>query len=97
MDVIEKRTNGEMLNARDETRLRNHQLRMMRRAWLSDMQTSPREPLWPQNQFYPGRPFAQASFRFHNYWKLLSDRLFLPQGVRPFYQFAWMDELLYGR
>jgi len=37
MDAIEKRANGVALNGLDEQRLRNHQLRMMRRAWLKDM------------------------------------------------------------
>ena len=40
MDAIEKRANGVALNGLDEQRLRNHQLRMMRRAWLKDMKVS---------------------------------------------------------
>lgn len=98
MDVVDKRTNGVQLNARDEQRLRNHQLRMMRRAWLQDMKVSPREPLWPGNDIYFGKAWSmRKSTNFHNYWKLLSDKLFLPKGVRPFYHPAFADELLYGR
>jgi len=98
MDTVEKRVAGTPLNARDEQRLRNHQLRMMRRAWLTDMQVSPREPLWPANDIYFGKPkILRWSFNFHNYWKLLSDKLFLPKGVRPFYHFSFLDELMYGR
>lgn len=98
MDTVEKRANGIPLNARDETRLRNHQLRMMRRAWLSDMIASPREPLWPSNDLWWGKgKYFQFSVRFQNYWKLLSDKLFLPKGVRPWYIMAFADELLYGR
>ena len=37
MDAVEKRAAGEVLSARDEQRLRNHQLRMMRRQYLKDM------------------------------------------------------------
>ena len=37
MDVVEKRAAGETLSVRDEQRLRNHQLRMMRRQWLNDL------------------------------------------------------------
>lgn len=98
MDVIDKRANGVALNARDEQRLRNHQLRMMRRAWIQDMKVSPREPLWPGNDIYFGKAWSiRKSFNFQNYWKLLSDKLFLPTGVRPFYHLAFWDELLYGR
>jgi len=98
MDTVEKRAAGIPLNARDEQRLRNHQLRMMRRAWLSDMRVSPREPLWPGNDLWFGKPkIVRNTFNFTNYWKLLSDKLFLPKGVRPFYHFSFLDELLYGR
>ena len=37
MDAVEKRAAGETLSVRDEQRLRNHQLRMMRRQWLNDL------------------------------------------------------------
>ena len=37
MDAVEKRAAGEVLSARDEQRLRNHQLRMMRRQYLHDI------------------------------------------------------------
>ena len=37
MDTVEKRAAGETLSVRDEQRLRNHQLRMMRRQWLNDL------------------------------------------------------------
>ena len=37
MDTVAKRAAGETLSVRDEQRLRNHQLRMMRRAWLNDI------------------------------------------------------------
>lgn len=98
MDAVDKRANDVALSARDEQRLRNHQLRMMRRAWLQDLKVSPREPLWPCNDIWWGKPaWLRYSFNFHNYWKLLSDKLFLPKGVRPFYHQAFMDELLYGR
>ena len=40
MDAIEKRANGVALSGLDEQRLRNHQLRMMRRAWLKDMKVN---------------------------------------------------------
>jgi len=98
MDVIENRANGVALNARDEQRLRNHQLRMMRRAWLQDMKVSPREPLWPGNDIWHGKfGWLRKSTNFQNYWKLLSDKLFLPKGVMPFYHHAFLDELMYGR
>lgn len=98
MDAIEKRANGVALNGLDEQRLRNHQLRMMRRAWLKDMKPSPREPFWPQHNLYWGASnFLRANFNFTNYWKLLSDKLFLAKGVRPFYPQAFFDELFYGR
>lgn len=97
MDTVTKREAGEALNARDETRLRNHQLRMMRRAWLRDMKVSPREPLWPANDVWFGKGLMRPWLNFTNNWKLLSDKLFLPQGVRPFYHLAFLDELMYGR
>lgn len=37
MDAVEKRAAGQTLSVRDEQRLRNHQLRMMRRQWLNDL------------------------------------------------------------
>merc|ERR1711931_284824 len=49
INIQEARKNGQVLTSHDETRLRNHQLRMARRMYLKKMELSPREPLCKNN------------------------------------------------
>merc|ERR1712136_692336 len=45
--LAERKTAGELLEPLDEQRLRDHQLRKLRRMWLKDQILSEREPLLP--------------------------------------------------
>uniref|UniRef100_A0A6F9DLE2 NADH dehydrogenase [ubiquinone] 1 beta subcomplex subunit 6 n=1 Tax=Phallusia mammillata TaxID=59560 RepID=A0A6F9DLE2_9ASCI len=45
--LVEMRKKGEILSALDEQRLRDYQLRRLRRLWLKDQILSAREPLHP--------------------------------------------------
>jgi len=45
--LAERKTAGELLAPLDEQRLRDHQLRKLRRMWLKDQILSEREPLLP--------------------------------------------------
>merc|ERR1711881_178387 len=52
IDIQEARKNGQVLTSHDETRLRNHQLRMARRMFLNKMELSEREPLMKNNPLH---------------------------------------------
>jgi len=45
--LAERKTAGEILDPLDEQRLRDHQLRKLRRMWLKDQILTDREPLLP--------------------------------------------------
>jgi len=68
-DLFRKKAAGETLSERDVQRLRNHQIRMMRRQWLHDMTISPREPLFPQNNLLNtnklGRLYVNTRMSLH--------------------------------
>jgi len=96
MDTVEKRAAGEVLSVRDETRLRNHQLRMMRRAFLNDMVVSPREPLYPQNNILAGQKFMNAWQRGIYYYKSIGARAFVPKTRNWLYKAVLFNESHYG-
>jgi len=97
MDAVEKRAAGETLSVRDEQRLRNHQLRMMRRQWLNDLIVSPREPLFPGNNVHDFRTkFGMYSRRFTMAWQALGAKAFVPANRNWLFQPILLNEFYYG-
>jgi len=97
MDTVAKRAAGETLSVRDEQRLRNHQLRMMRRAWLNDIIVSPREPLFPNNNLHEFGSKPQILFRRAiMIWQSIGAKLLVPSNRNWHYQPIVLNELCYG-
>jgi len=96
MDAVEKRAAGEVLSARDEQRLRNHQLRMMRRQYLKDMLVSPREPLYPQNNVQPGAGIRTRLANMKHGIQAYSAGIVLPKNRLWTFKAIFSNELFYG-
>lgn len=96
MDAVEKRAAGEVLSARDEQRLRNHQLRMMRRQYLKDMVVSPREPLYPQFNVQPGAGIRGRLSNLKHGMQAYGSGIFLPKNRLWTYKPIFFNELAYG-
>jgi len=97
MDAVEKRAAGETLSVRDEQRLRNHQLRMMRRQWLNDLIVSPREPLYPNNNVHELGTRGTIMFRrAHIMWNALGAKALVPANRNWHFQPIVMNEFFYG-
>jgi len=97
MDTVEKRAAGETLSVRDEQRLRNHQLRMMRRQWLNDLVVSPREPLYPNNNVHELGTRGTIMFRrAHIMWNALGAKALVPANRNWHFQPIVLNEFFYG-
>jgi len=97
MDAVEKRAAGEVLSARDEQRLRNHQLRMMRRQYLHDITVSPREPLYVQNQVMQGARFRTKLANIKHFMQATMSGTFMPKDRLWTYKPILYTELFYGK
>lgn len=97
MDAIEKRAAGEVLSARDEQRLRNHQLRMMRRQFLRDMIHSPREPLYPQNNVQPGSGIRSRLATMKHGIQAFGADFLVPKNRNWTYKAIFWNEFAFGQ
>jgi len=76
--IVEERSCGKLVDPLDEQRLRDHQLRRLRRMWLQDQIISAREPLMPPSQKgVVAKAFSKVAEKENLFWSKVLDHKLL--------------------